>query len=62
QRRKRCPEFSEWWTSHDVGAPLSSVKTLTHSVRGELKFKFATFQANDNPALKLAIYARADDA
>ncbi|MET0254659.1 MAG: helix-turn-helix transcriptional regulator [Luteibacter sp.] len=56
--RQRCPEFDEWWTSHDVGAPVSGAKTLHHPVRGELRFDFATFQANDNPALKLAIYAR----
>ncbi|SFT82317.1 transcriptional regulator, XRE family [Paraburkholderia aspalathi] len=62
QLRTRCPEFSEWWTSHEVGAPVSGVKTMTHPVQGDLKFKFATFQANDNPALKLAIYAVAGDA
>ncbi len=62
QLLKRCSEFSEWWTSHEVGAPVSGLKTLTHPFRGELKFRFATFQANDNPALKLAIYALADDA
>lgn len=60
QLRKRCPEFDQWWTSHDVGAPISGVKTLAHPVQGDLKFRFATFQANDNPALKLAIYARAE--
>ncbi|WBO22899.1 helix-turn-helix domain-containing protein [Sphingomonas abietis] len=55
----RCPEFGVWWTSHDIGAPVSGTKTLHHPVRGELRFDFATFQANDDPALKLAIYAQA---
>ena len=31
-------------------------KTLTHPKRGVLQFEYASFQANDDPALKLVIY------
>jgi len=51
-----CPEFSSWWQSHDVGAPVSGTKLLHHPVRGPVHFEYATFQANDDPRLKLAIY------
>ena len=55
--RTGCPEFDSWWQSHDVGAPVSGTKLLHHPVRGPLQFEYATFQANDDPKLKLAIYA-----
>jgi len=51
-----CPEFNCWWQSHDIGAPVSGTKLLYHPVRGPLHFEYATFQANDDPRLKLAIY------
>lgn len=54
--RTGCPEFHAWWQSHDVGAPVSGTKLLHHPVRGPLHFEYATFQANDDPRLKLAIY------
>ncbi|TWB45044.1 Xre family transcriptional regulator [Rhizobium sp. ERR 922] len=54
--RTGCPEFDSWWRPHDVGAPLSGAKILYHPVRGPLQFEYATFQANDDPRLKLAIY------
>jgi transcriptional regulator with XRE-family HTH domain len=54
--RAGCPEFDSWWQSHDVGAPVSGTKLLHHPVRGRLRFEYATFQANDDPRLKLAIY------
>jgi hypothetical protein len=51
-----CVEFTDWWTTHDVDAPISSVKLLIHPERGPLRFEYATFQANDDPHLKLALY------
>jgi transcriptional regulator with XRE-family HTH domain len=54
-----CSEFADWWTSHDVAAPISGAKLLTHPRRGPLRFEYATFQANDNPLLKLALYVDA---
>ncbi|MES0179055.1 helix-turn-helix transcriptional regulator [Mesorhizobium sp. M0025] len=54
--RMGCPEFNDWWQTHDVGAPVSGTKLLHHPVRGPVQFEYATFQANDDPRLKLAIY------
>ena len=54
-----CTEFADWWTSHDVAAPGSGAKSLIHPQRGPLRFEYATFQANDDPLLKLALYVDA---
>lgn len=54
--RKASPEFDTWWQSHDVRAPASGRKTLHHPTRGILRFDHASFQANDDPALKLVLY------
>jgi hypothetical protein len=35
---------------------VSGTKLLHHPVRGLLQFEYTTFQANDDPRLKLAIY------
>ena len=51
-----CPEFHAWWDPHDIGAPVSGNKLLHHPVRGPLQFEYTTFQANDDPRLKLTIY------
>lgn len=51
-----CPEFVGWWANHDVAAPVSGTKLLMHSKRGAVRFEYATFQANDDPRLKLALY------
>ncbi|WP_337268085.1 helix-turn-helix transcriptional regulator [Oryzifoliimicrobium ureilyticus] len=54
--RVKCPEFDGWWQAHDIGAPGSGNKLLNHPRRGAVNFEYATFQANDDPRLKLAIY------
>ena len=54
--RGGCMEFDGWWSAHDVGAPASGSKVLHHPGRGGLRFDYATFQANDDPRLKLAVY------
>ena len=54
-----CAEFADWWTSHEVAAPVSGAKLLIHPQRGPLRFEYATFQANDDPLLKLALYVDA---
>lgn len=56
-----CPAFDDWWTAHDVGAAIGGTKTLHHPALGRLRFDYATFQANDDPALKLAIYTPASE-
>ena len=53
--RDRCDSFDGWWREHDVRDPVSGVKTL-HLPDGRQSFAYSTFQANDEPSLKLAIY------
>lgn len=52
----RSPEFVKWWNAHDVRSGVSGQKVLEHPQRGTQRYEYATFQANDDPALKLAIY------
>ena len=59
--RDGCPEFDAWWDRHDLGRPASGVKTLDHPTRGVLAFEHSSFQANDDPGLKLVIYTPAEE-
>ena len=54
--RQGCPEFSAWWEAHDIRAGGTGRKSLNHPRKGWLRFEYTTFQANDDPTLKLAIY------
>lgn len=54
--RDGCPEFDSWWKTHDVQGTKAGRKLLHHQTMGELRVEYATFQANDDPSLKLAIY------
>ena len=56
--RAECSEFSAWWQLHDIGAPVSGTKLLHHPVDGPVTFEYTTFQVNDDPRLKLAIYLK----
>jgi len=56
--RKGCPEFEGWWEAHDIGV-VAGRKQLSHPGKGALRYDYATFQDNDDPALKLTIYAPA---
>ena len=60
--RHGSPEFSTWWEAHDVRGSTAGEKRLHHPVHGMRRFEYATFQANDDPALKLAIYTPASGA
>lgn len=51
-----CAEFTGWWETHDVVATVAGRKRLHHAKKGLLWAEYATFQANDDPSLKLAIY------
>ena len=56
-RLRTCSaEFASWWTAHEIRDAGTGQKILHHPSRGALRFEYATFQANDDPALKLAIY------
>ncbi|SFW85117.1 helix-turn-helix transcriptional regulator [Amycolatopsis australiensis] len=53
--RAGCPEFATWWERHDVVHSGPGRKTL---YRPEPQsFDYATFQVNEDPALRLTIYA-----
>lgn len=54
--REGSPEFVKWWGAHEVQGTLSGRKTMTHPTKGVLHFEHTSFQANDDPALKLVIY------
>lgn len=56
QLRQGCPEFVDLWERHDVGSGAGVQKFLHHSTKGLLRFETASFQANDDPSLRLAIY------
>lgn len=55
--KAKCPEFDAWWKSHDIRSPASGQKRLRHPKKGVLRYEYATFQVNDDAALKLAVYA-----
>jgi len=54
--RKGCPEFAGWWTAHDIGPVSAGRKQISHPKKGVLRFEHTSFQANDDPSLKLVIY------
>lgn len=56
--RANCQEFAGWWATHGIAAPVSGTKRLRHPALGDLRYDYASFQANDDPALKLALYTR----
>ena len=54
--RAGSPEFTGWWKAHDIRAAAAGRKQIVHPKKGVLRFEHASFQANDDPALKLVIY------
>jgi transcriptional regulator with XRE-family HTH domain len=52
-------EFAMWWEAHDIRGVAAGQKLLNHPRKGLLRFEHASFQANDDPALKLVIYTPA---
>ncbi|MEX3788492.1 helix-turn-helix transcriptional regulator [Paraburkholderia sp. BR14374] len=54
--RSSSAEFASWWIAHDVRGGASGEKVLAHPQRGNQRYQYATFQANDDPSLKLSIY------
>ena len=49
-------EFPTWWEAHDIRNAVAGQKQLKHPRMGALSFEYATFQSNDDPTLKIAIY------
>jgi transcriptional regulator with XRE-family HTH domain len=56
--RQGSPDFSRWWGAHEVRGTASGRKLLYHPRKGALHYEYASFQANDDPALKLVIYTQ----
>lgn len=54
--RQGSAEFAAWWEAHDIRGTASGRKVLKHPKKGVLHFEYTSFQANDDPALKLVIY------
>jgi hypothetical protein len=57
--RRGSSQFAALWREHEIRGPAVGQKLLHHRKKGALRFEYATFQANDDAALKLAIYAPA---
>jgi transcriptional regulator with XRE-family HTH domain len=55
---ERSTDFSTWWKSHDVCEPAAGSKTLHIDNGGTSSYVHATFQSNDDPRLRLALYQR----
>ena len=47
---------SRFMKAHDIRAAAAGQKQMTHPKKGVLRFEHASFQANDDPTLKLVIY------
>lgn len=58
--RQVSPEFTGWWESHDIRPAMAGQKCLWHPEKGILRFEYASFQANDDPALRLAVFTPCD--
>jgi transcriptional regulator with XRE-family HTH domain len=54
--RQGSPEFSRWWGAHEVRGTAAGRKILNHPKKGVVQYEYTSFQANDDPALKLVIY------
>lgn len=54
--RRESAEFGGWWKAHDVRSIAAGRKELSHPKKGKLRFEYASFQANDDPGLKLVVY------
>jgi len=51
-------EFTAWWEDHDISVGRGSgQKTLHHPSRGVVSYDFATFQTNDDDAVRVTIFA-----
>ena len=56
--RRGSAELSGWWKKHLVRGSIAGQKTLYHPRKGAIRVSYATFQSNDDPALKLSLYTR----
>ena len=50
-----CSEFEAWWTTYDIKMPKAGAKTVRSTGQQLMQLRYATFQSNDNPALRLVL-------
>jgi transcriptional regulator with XRE-family HTH domain len=55
--RERSPEFAALWDRHDVRGRLEGRKLLDHPDLGPLDLEYTMYRVNDQPGLKLTLYA-----
>jgi transcriptional regulator with XRE-family HTH domain len=53
----QCPEFGAWWTTYDIKMPTAGAKTVRPPGQPLMQLRYATFQSNDDPALRLVLMA-----
>ncbi|MBV8796826.1 MAG: hypothetical protein JO136_17985 [Hyphomicrobiales bacterium] len=53
--RDECPEFGAWWTTYDIKMPTAGAKTVRPPGQLLMQLRHATFQSNDDPALRLLL-------
>jgi transcriptional regulator with XRE-family HTH domain len=56
QLRRDCPPFAVWWKTHDVREAPTGVKRMRHPKHGWRSYDYATFQCNEDAALKLTVH------
>jgi transcriptional regulator with XRE-family HTH domain len=54
--REDSREFARWWRAHEIRPKPSGKKVMTHPTLGRVVVVYSTFQANDNPDLRLVLY------
>jgi transcriptional regulator with XRE-family HTH domain len=52
---EECPEFAAWWTTLDIKMPTAGAKKLRPPGQTLVQLRYATFQSNDDPALRLVL-------
>jgi MmyB-like transcription regulator ligand binding domain len=50
------PEFAHWWKAHEIRPKPSGTKVMTHPTHGRVRVAYSTFQANDDPDIRLVLY------
>jgi MmyB-like transcription regulator ligand binding domain len=56
--RTESSEFARWWKAHEIHSKPSGRKVMVHPNLGRVSVVYSTFQANDNPDLRLVLYGK----
>jgi MmyB-like transcription regulator ligand binding domain len=54
--RAESAEFARWWKAHEFRPKPTGKKIMMHPTLGRVTVLYSTFQANDNPHLRLVLY------